>query len=138
MRSWQRIGVSLVFGTAIGLGAAWASVAIGRSGLALYKGAWTTSRSTGSAAADDRTRAIVAWRGLLALPRSEALYYDASVDGAGRPLNGKCRYRVEGGEMPVRWWSITAYDGAGYLLRTTTERPSVGSASLPPITFTAR
>ena len=34
--------------------------------------------------------------------------------------------------MPTRWWSITLYDHAGYLVANDADVFSVGSVSLPP------
>ncbi len=68
---------------------------------------------------------------LLALPATEARYYTAAVDDAGRPLEGRCTYAINGGGLPGRWWSLTLYDRAGYLVANQPGIYSVGSAGLP-------
>ena len=76
---------------------------------------WAGSKVTGSTEADPWTRAQVALTGLLALNRSQAIYFTRRTDDAGQPLRADCRYRVEGGALPARWWSITVYAADDYL-----------------------
>ena len=98
-----------VVGVVAGLGSAIYTVRAGALGSNVQIGAWTTGLDFASGDQSARTRAVVA------LPAREARYYTASVDDAGRPLNGRCSYRITGGQLPGRWWSLTLYDGAGYL-----------------------
>ncbi len=76
---------------------------------------WAGSKLAGSPGADPWTRAQVALTGLLALSRSQAIYFRRSVDDAGAPLREACRYRVTGGPLPGRWWSVTVYASDDYL-----------------------
>ncbi|WOE76431.1 DUF1214 domain-containing protein [Alterisphingorhabdus coralli] len=99
--------------------------------MGIANGPWKTAENIGSRYADMRTRAVVALRGLLALPDSEAVYYNAAVDSEGEALSGNCHYRVSGGALPARWWSVTAYDLDGYLLPNDSGHYSVGSGALP-------
>lgn len=115
MRAWARYGIGIAAGLIAGTGYAAHVVRSGALGSNVQIGAWSTGGDFGSADQGARTRAIVALRGLLALPAREARYYTASVDDAGRPLEGRCRYRITGGTLPARWWSLTLYDRAGYL-----------------------
>ncbi|GAA0321544.1 DUF1214 domain-containing protein [Sphingomonas oligophenolica] len=131
MKPWMRFLLCAVAGILLGAGGAAWSVRAGAIGSADAIGAWTTGRDFGTAEASAYTRAVVALRGLLALPASEARYYNASVDDAGRPLDGKCRYRLDGVGLPARWWSLTLYDPKGYLVANTPGIYSVGSAALP-------
>lgn len=77
------------------------------------------------------TRAVIAMRGLLALPQREARYYNAAVDNSGRPLDGRCQYRVTGGLIPARWWSVTLYDHAGFLVHNDASIYSVNGGAAP-------
>jgi len=120
-----------VLGVLIGAGGAAWSIRIGALGSAQKIGAWTTGKDYGTAQASAYTRAVVALRGLLALPASEARYYTAAVDDAGRPLDGRCTYAINGGGLPGRWWSLTLYDRAGYLVANQPGIYSFGSAGLP-------
>jgi hypothetical protein len=105
------IGAILYLGAvAIGLGSAWWVLRKATwSGTTVKVGAWSGSTLTGSPDADMYTRAKVALEGLLALDRSETMYYRANTDDSGRPLRSQCTYRVEGPVPSARWWSITAY-----------------------------
>lgn len=70
---------------------------------------WHIKMLTGSSNADDLTRARVAIGGLLALDRSESMYFVAHTDSQLRPLRSRCTYKVSGTAPSARWWSITAY-----------------------------
>lgn len=131
MRPWSRYLIGAVAGILIGTGGAIWSVRAGALGSAERIGPWTTGREFGTAQASAHTRAVVALRGLLALPATEARYYAAAVDDAGRPLDGRCRYVINGGGLPAKWWSLTLYDRAGYLVANEPGVYSVGSAGLP-------
>lgn len=131
MRQWMRLAIGAAAGVAIGCGGAVWSVRAGSLGMQSAIGPWQTGRDFGTAAASAYTRAVVALRGLLALPAHEARYYTAATDDAGRPLDGRCRYRLSGGAIPAKWWSITLYDPAGYLVPNAANIWSIGSASLP-------
>ncbi len=69
---------------------------------------------------DYRTRALVARHYIGVLGADEALYLIAEVDGDGRPLSGRHRYRLAfrpGGLPPVdEFWSITLYRKSSCLL----------------------
>ena len=132
MRGWARILVCTLAGTLIGAGAAVWNVRAGAWGSAARIGPWTTGTDYGAAEAGAYTRAVVALRGLLALPRREARYYNAALDDAGRPLDGRCRYRVSGGEVGGLWWSLTLYDRDGYLVANRAGTYSVPSTALAP------
>ncbi|WEK00669.1 MAG: DUF1214 domain-containing protein [Candidatus Sphingomonas phytovorans] len=131
MKPWARYLVCGLAGIVLGGGGAVWSVRAGALGASDRIGAWTTGRDFGTAQASAYTRAIVALRGLLALPATEARYYNAAVDDAGRQLSGRCTYAISGGGLPSRWWSLTLYDGEGYLVANQPGIYSVGSAALP-------
>lgn len=122
-------------GLTLGIGSAVLSLRSAGFGDDVRIGPWTTGRAIGTADADIRTRAVVALRGLLALPASEARYFTARVDGAGQPLRGECYYEVSGGfwptddgsNYPARWLSLTVYDTSGWLIPNSQNRHSLGS-----------
>ena len=130
MRAAFRYVVTAVIGAALGIAAAAYTVRAGALGSDVNIGPWSTGRDLGTADASARTRAIVALKGLLALPAREARYYTATTDDAGRPLDGRCRYRVDGSALPARWWSLTLYDSDGYLVANRQGRFSVESATV--------
>lgn len=130
MKPWARYLILGVVGVVAGLGCAVYTVRAGAFGSNVTIGPWATGMDFGASDQSARTRAVVARRGLLALPAREARYYTAAVDDAGRSLDGKCSYRLTGGSLPGRWWSLTLYDGDGYLAG---DGPySIESAAIPP------
>ena len=130
MRSWARYLICIAAGLAGGAGAAVWSVRAGDWESSDRIGPWATGTDYGAAEAGAYTRAVVALRGLLALPRREARYYNAAVDDAGRPLDGRCRYRIDGGPVGGQWWSLTLYDQDGYLVANPAGTYSVASTVL--------
>ncbi|MBV7266113.1 DUF1214 domain-containing protein [Erythrobacter ani] len=82
---------------------------------------WRGDLNIGSEAADPYTRARIARHGLLALSRSEAIYFTRSVDDSGRPLDAACSYRIGGEHLPARWWSVTLYGADSFLPDNTDE-----------------
>lgn len=115
MRLIFKILGCLVIGAALGLGATW--LAVSRMNLgAVSDGPWTMNLLTGSSQSGPYLRANIALHGLLALNRSETVYYTADHDSAGEWLDGNCIYRLEGREPSARWWSITAYGPDDYLM----------------------
>lgn len=78
-------------------------------GQSVQVGAWKANLLAGSADAGMYTRASIALNGLLALGRSETMYFVATRDDAAQPLRARCSYRIEGTAPAARWWSITAY-----------------------------
>ena len=131
MRPWARYLICAVAGLALGAGAAVQRVRTGALNANAAIGPWTTGKDFGTAGASAFTRAVVSLRGILALPAHEARYYNAAVDSAGQPLDGKCRYRVSGKAIPAKWWSLTLYDHPGYLVTNQANIFSVSSAKVP-------
>lgn len=130
MKSWHRYAIALVGGLTAGLGAAWALTNGGLSHGAIANGPWTTSLGFGTKATDPVTRALLARAGLLALPAKETVYWSATTDAAGAPLDGNCRYRLSGKPLDARWWSVTIYDEAGYLVANPADIWSVNGANV--------
>lgn len=130
MKSWHRYAITLVGGIAAGLGGAWAITGGGLSGGTIANGPWTTSLGFGTKATDPVTRAAVARAGLLALPARETVYWSAQTDAAGAKLDGDCRYSLSGAPLDARWWSVTIYDEAGYLVANAANIWSVNGANV--------
>lgn len=112
MRLLAAFSISLV----LGLGSAYWAVQSGLAAEDLRSGPWRTSLTTGSAEASAYTRARVAVAGLLALAPSETIYFTAVDDSDGEPLRANCDYRLVGGGLPARWWSVTAYAADHFLI----------------------
>lgn len=92
-------------------------------------GGWHSDFAIGSRAADPYTRARVARHGLLALAKTEAVYFTRAVDDAGEPLREACSYRLTGGPMPTGWWSVTLYDARSMLPANTDDALSIDAES---------
>jgi len=69
-------------------------------------------------------RAVIARVGLFALNKTETIYYNADRDDEGRGLRSGCDYRIEGQEVPARWWSITLYGADNFLVANPQHRYS--------------
>jgi hypothetical protein len=123
-------------GVLLGVASAAAILVAGAVG-DVRSGAWTTNLTSGSSETGMHHRARVAVAGLMALSKQEALYWVAFTDDQGAPLTGSCDYRLQGSDVPARWWSITAYGADSYLIpnpaarysfsKTTVERAADGS-----------
>lgn len=116
--------IAVVAGCAIGIGSAlgMAGLLPGANALAfgdVNVGGWRSDFAVGSKAANPYTRARVARHGLLALAKSEAVYFTRAVDDDGEPLREGCTYRLTTAAMPAGWWSITLYDAHSMLPRNT-------------------
>jgi hypothetical protein len=122
--------LALAAGTVLGLALTWLTVFRGTMPGGIADGPWRGNLSIGAASGDAFTRASVALHGLLALNRSETLYYTASVDSAGAALDGACTYRVFGRDPDARWWSITAYGPDDYLIPNVARAYSVSKNSV--------
>jgi len=126
----MRILLGILISLVLGLGSAFLAV---RSGLAagdVRVGPWRTNLTTGSADAGLYTRARVAVAGLLALAPSETIYFTAATDSDGDLLRASCDYVLEGGELPARWWSITAYGADHFLIPNAAGRYSIGQTTV--------
>ena len=76
---------------------------------------WLGNRGVGSTRADPWTRAIIARIGLLALNRSETIYFTRYRDSEGRAFRADCAYEISGTDLPARWWSVTLYGADDFL-----------------------
>lgn len=127
MKSWHRYAICIALGLIGGAGYAVNQVRVGMADEKVTSGAWTTSASFGSADATALSRAKIALGGILALPAKEAMYFTATKDRDGRRLDGNCTYFVSGGPLPGRWWSVTLYEGDGWLVKNAANRWSIPS-----------
>lgn len=108
------IVAAALVGLVVGVASAGYVLTHARLGDQSYNG-WAGSTLAGSRAADPYTRAMIAKGGLLALNRTETLYFTLTKDEHGRPLNQNCVYQLKGGAFPARWWSVTLYAADDYL-----------------------
>lgn len=123
---------AVVAGGALGLGSALWMAGLWPPGRNMVFGdvdvvGWRSDFAIGSKAADPYTRARVARHGLLALAKSEAVYFTRALDDTGEPLREGCTYRLSGGDMPAGWWSVTLYDAASRLPANTDKALSINA-----------
>lgn len=126
-----RLLIAIVVGVGLGLGSAYYVLVhgTGQQGLVI-NGPWRSNLTAGGVDADMYTRATVALFGLLALNKSETVYYTANGDSAGNPFDASCSYRIEGRDPDARWWSITAYGRDSYLIPNPQRRYAIGKTNV--------
>jgi hypothetical protein len=126
----MRVLAAILLALGLGLGSAYGVVMRGLAAGNVSNGPWRTSFATGRVDADPWTRARVAVGGLLALAPSETVYWNAAVDDGGQTLSSRCEYRLSGGELAARWWSVTAYGADAYLIANEAGRYSLSQTTL--------
>ncbi|MGH1350543.1 MAG: DUF1214 domain-containing protein [Methyloligellaceae bacterium] len=95
-----------------------------------HAGQWFSSVPADKSKTGPYLRAILAMRGGLAMPSEEALYFTSIKDSEGNAYDGNCTYHLEGGAVPSRWWSITAYNIYSDLIDNPDNRYSVTKTSV--------
>jgi hypothetical protein len=120
---------ALVVGTVVGLLVTWLTIMRGMPD-GISNGPWRTSLLIGSPGGDPYVRALVAVHGLLALNRSETIYFTAATDNSGQPLDGICTYQITWHDPDARWWSITAYGSDDFLIPNPVDRYSISKNSV--------
>jgi hypothetical protein len=121
------IGVTLAFLTAILI-----LDAVARSETTTVNG-WSSIRKAGQPGNSLLVRAALQKALPLVNVFEEAAYWTASVDGAGKKLDGEHVYRLHfrPGQLPPNdaFWSLTVTDTAGYMVAGPTGRSSVDDHS---------
>lgn len=131
MRFVLKLLAALVAAVVLGLGSAHLAIRGAMPADAIVKnGPWTANLAAGGSNADDYTRTAVALAGLLALNKDETIYYGATADSAGEPLDPNCGYRIEGSDPDARWWSITAYADDHFLIDHPSKRYAVSKTNV--------
>ncbi len=128
--SWWAPAATVSVGLMVGLLTGWAAITGGTGGKN-YSG-WYGSDVTGSADAGPWLRARVAISGLLALNKSQAIYFTRKTDDAGERFREDCRYRVSGTQLPGQWWSVTVYAADNYLPLNDDDALSFDSTEVKP------
>lgn len=115
MKSWVPYVLSGAAGLTIGVASVWLVLDNAELLGKVERDFWFGNHAVGSEDADPYTRGIIAKIGLLALNRSEAIYFHRFRDHEGLPLRESCAYELKGALLPARWWSITAYADDDFL-----------------------
>lgn len=116
--------VVLILGGLIGYGTAVLAYEGMFSRGTVINGQWATNLTIGSSEANPYVRANIALHFLLALAKSETMYYNCIGDDKREPLRSDCDYRIEGKGIDTRWWSITAYGQDDFLIPNEQKRYS--------------
>jgi hypothetical protein len=95
-------------------------------------GGWQGNPLVGSRAADPWTRAAIARQGLLALAKTETIYFSRAADEAGRPLSAACIYEMAGAPPAAGWWSVTLYAEDHYLAGNSDDAHSIDATRALP------
>ena len=114
-RRWLRVVAAIVVGLVVGVGSSLWVLGNGELLGDFEKDHWFGNDQAGSVAADPYTRGIVASIGLLALNKSETIYFHRYEDEHGAQLREGCVYELRGTALPARWWSITVYAADHFL-----------------------
>jgi hypothetical protein len=130
MKPWHRYTICILLGLGVGSAIAVWQIRSDYAVKQVKNGPWSANTDQGTAKASALTRAKVALNGLLALPAQEAMYYIARTDSDGAPLDGRCTYFVIGRKLAASWWSLTLYQGEGWLVKNEANRWSVAGQNL--------
>ena len=84
----------------------------------IRSGSWETDPAVGSEQAGLYQRARIALYALWALNSSETIYFLTRTDAEGHKLSRRCVYRIEGNDLPARWWSVAAYNNYHWIPNT--------------------
>jgi len=130
MKTALKILLTILLSLIFGILSIYATLKIGARNLQVKNGPWRTDPLIGSRDAGLYTRLLISLGGTLALNKSEAIYYTADTDDEGNPLKTRCSYRISGGSLASRWWSITLYGEDMYLVKNDPERYSYNPKTL--------
>lgn len=96
------------------------SAKIQKQDYAIENGCWRVNEKMDLT--DLHQRALIARIGLFALRESEVLYFVASKDSDGQPLDAKYDYVLEGLELDTRYWSYTLYGDDFFLVKNEADK----------------
>ncbi|BCW90020.1 hypothetical protein sos41_31880 [Alphaproteobacteria bacterium SO-S41] len=119
---------ALVVGVALGAGSLWYMVFKANPAPMITVGIWHMNPLAGSAASDPYSRLYIAITSILALNKSETIYFEAKTDNEGGRLSSACDYTLTGPPPAARWWSVTAYGDNDMLIPTESARYSASAA----------
>jgi hypothetical protein len=106
--------LAIVLGSAVGV----YNIKSGKSNSQRAIGNWqTVDKDKDLSTADLLTIAQVAVYGPYALTKKEVIYVSTSTDSEGNALDPKADYIISGKKLDAKYWSITAYDENGFLIK---------------------
>jgi hypothetical protein len=106
--------LAIVFGSAVGV----YNIKSGKSDSQRIIGNWqTVDKDKDLNSADLLTIAQVAVYGPYALTKKEVIYLSTNTDSDGNTIDPKADYVISGKKLDAKYWSITAYDENGFLIK---------------------
>ena len=106
--------LAIVLGSAVGV----YNIKSGKSDSQRIIGNWqTVDKDKDLNSADLLTIAQVAVYGPYALTKKEVIYLSTNTDSEGNALDPKADYVISGKKLDAKYWSITAYDENGFLIK---------------------
>lgn len=106
--------LAILLGSAVGV----YNIKSGKSNSQRIIGNWqTVDKDKDLSTADLLTIAQVAVYGPYALTKKEVIYLSTSTDSEGNELDPKSDYVINGKKLNAKYWSITAYDEGGFLIK---------------------
>jgi hypothetical protein len=106
--------LAILFGSAVGV----YNIKSGKSNSQRTIGNWqTVDKDKDLNTADLLTVAQIAVYGPYALTKKEVIYLSTSTDSEGNALDPKSNYVISGKKLDAKYWSITAYDESGFLIK---------------------
>jgi hypothetical protein len=130
MRLLLDIAISILIATVLGFFSAWYAIDRGFVFGRVTVGSWTAWPNAGSQSADPYSIAMLARTGEVPLGAGEGIAFTAAADKAGRPLSGRCDYRIRGQTPGARLWTLAAYDDAGHLMTNAAHRRAFHSREI--------
>jgi hypothetical protein len=115
--------VTLVIAIGGGAGSMWLAMDSDFGFGSIRIGEWIADPVRGTPGADPYSRARFSREADLALGQAEGLVFSSRRDSSGEPLIARCRYQVEGGLPPARFWTLHARDDTGQVLQVDGTRP---------------
>jgi len=106
--------LAIILGSGIGI----YNIKSGKSDSQRIIGNWqTVDKDKDLNSADLLTIAQVAVYGPYALTKKEVIYLSTNTDSEGNALDPKADYVINGKKLDAKYWSITAYDENGFLIK---------------------
>ncbi|WP_319410617.1 DUF1214 domain-containing protein [uncultured Cohaesibacter sp.] len=93
-------------------------------------GPWSAWPDAAGPDVNPYSKADQARRVSLKLASGEGIAFIATTDDEGTPLDGACQYRIVGGELPSRIWTLTLTTDKGELIDNPSRRYSLQSQNI--------
>lgn len=120
------VAVALV----VGLGGTWYALSAKRGIETVVIGPWRATIEITPSGANPYVRAALARSGEMPVLATEAIVFSAVRDSRGEPLRAACAYRLAGGWVDARWWTLTVTDDRGRPLPEDDGPRTVNSAAV--------